>query len=359
MSRTAVTYHIIGGGIAGLSAAKFIKDKNPENHVILYEAAHKLGGRCFSFYDAKLDRTIDNATHVILGANKNVRALTGELEFDGRARFWNGQYCDNQAQKFAGHILLSIFNTQPEDIGKKLTRKLFWKLFPFMPAQLKVYFSKGNLSAKLVEPLSRYADEIRLGHVLQQAEISKKYIQTLIFNKGKVAVGPKDKIICALDAAAYKRVFGGEEFEFNEICNVFFRTSTSLSLPDEASFAATPDNIGDWIFINDDVVGVTISDSGGITESDDELARLLWKEIRAIRGLKPAFLPPYRVMRYPQATIRQDDVNNQKRPNSAASPYKNMALAGDWTMKNWPCCLEAAVVSAKRAVDLCIKYKHI
>ena len=66
MSGKALTYHIIGGGISGLAAAKFIKEKNIKNKVVLYEAAAKLGGRCFCFFYAGLDRTIDKEKHVIL-----------------------------------------------------------------------------------------------------------------------------------------------------------------------------------------------------------------------------------------------------------------------------------------------------
>lgn len=344
------TYHIIGGGIAGLAAARFIKEDNLKNKVILYEAAAKLGGRCYSFFDAKLDRTIDNATHVVLGANKETIKLMNHPEFSGQANFFEDGEVNRKFWNYSKHIWLSVFNTAAQEVAPSLIRRLIWKLFPFWPHKLNICYSKGDLTTKLVDPLSRYIDEIKLGHTLQSFESDKKKITQLNFNKGNVTIDTKDKVIAALDAANYAKIFNDEEFEFNEITNIFFRTSTALTLPGEADFLATPQNIAHWIFIKDDIVGATISDSGSLTLEDDELARLIWQEIRALNGLKPAFLPPYRIMRYKQATIKQDESNNQKRPNSAQTKFKNLRIAGDWTMRGWPCCLEAAIVSAKRAV---------
>ena len=66
------TVHVIGAGMAGLSCAvELVKAKQ---RVVLWEAAAQAGGRCRSFHDATLDRTIDNGNHLILGANPAVFA---------------------------------------------------------------------------------------------------------------------------------------------------------------------------------------------------------------------------------------------------------------------------------------------
>ena len=66
------TVHVIGAGMAGLSCAvELVKAKQ---RVVLWEAAAQAGGRCRSFHDATLDRTIDNGNHLILGANPSVFA---------------------------------------------------------------------------------------------------------------------------------------------------------------------------------------------------------------------------------------------------------------------------------------------
>lgn len=58
--------HIIGGGLAGLSAAIELA---PQAQVTIYEAGPACGGRARSFYDRVLEATIDNGNHMLLSAN--------------------------------------------------------------------------------------------------------------------------------------------------------------------------------------------------------------------------------------------------------------------------------------------------
>ena len=75
------TVHVIGAGMAGISCA--VELVKARQRVVLWEAAAQAGGRCRSFHDATLDRTIDNGNHLILGANPAVFAY---LETIGAAR---------------------------------------------------------------------------------------------------------------------------------------------------------------------------------------------------------------------------------------------------------------------------------
>jgi squalene-associated FAD-dependent desaturase len=59
--------HVIGAGLAGLSAAVRLIEAG--HTVSIYEAAPHAGGRCRSYYDNKLERTVDNGNHILLSAN--------------------------------------------------------------------------------------------------------------------------------------------------------------------------------------------------------------------------------------------------------------------------------------------------
>lgn len=61
------TCHVIGAGLAGLAAALRLAESG--RRVRLYEQAPQAGGRCRSFYDATLDRLIDNGSHMALSGN--------------------------------------------------------------------------------------------------------------------------------------------------------------------------------------------------------------------------------------------------------------------------------------------------
>ena len=64
MART----HIIGAGVAGLATA--VSLARAGHAVTLYEASGQAGGRCRSYFDARLDCAIDNGNHLLLTGNK-------------------------------------------------------------------------------------------------------------------------------------------------------------------------------------------------------------------------------------------------------------------------------------------------
>ena len=59
--------HIVGAGLAGLSCAVELAGRG--RAVTLYEAAGQAGGRCRSYFDARIGCTIDNGNHLLFSAN--------------------------------------------------------------------------------------------------------------------------------------------------------------------------------------------------------------------------------------------------------------------------------------------------
>ena len=61
--------HIVGAGVAGLAAA--VSLVRAGRSVTVYEAGGRAGGRCRSYFDAKLDCLIDNGNHLLLSGNRS------------------------------------------------------------------------------------------------------------------------------------------------------------------------------------------------------------------------------------------------------------------------------------------------
>ena len=61
------TVHIIGAGLAGLSAAVCLTQRGAS--VVVHDAAGQGGGRCRSYYDVALGCRIDNGNHLMLSGN--------------------------------------------------------------------------------------------------------------------------------------------------------------------------------------------------------------------------------------------------------------------------------------------------
>ena len=64
---SAGAVHVIGAGIAGLSAAMRLVEAGRK--VIVHEAASVAGGRCRSYHDPTLGLVIDNGNHLLLSGN--------------------------------------------------------------------------------------------------------------------------------------------------------------------------------------------------------------------------------------------------------------------------------------------------
>lgn len=73
--------HIIGAGVAGLSAAVALARAG--HAVNLYEASGQAGGRCRSWFDARLDCVIDNGNHLLLTGNGSTMAYLADIGASG------------------------------------------------------------------------------------------------------------------------------------------------------------------------------------------------------------------------------------------------------------------------------------
>ncbi len=341
------TYHIIGAGIAGLYTAKLLKEQDPLSSIIVYEAAEKIGGRCGSFFDSDLNCPCDNATHVILSCNKRAKKLLGSKLFTHKIRFWNF----NKNSFIPSFLCLpeinsAVFNTRQPNWRSFLF--VFFRLFPFF--NLRAYFSTGDLEESLCAPLLSYVDDIHYNCVWQSFKADDNHISQLIFSHKTISVAPQDIIVSAIDSYHYNHIMGGFDFDYNSICNIIFRTSMTLTLPENLKMIGLKNATSHWLFCSSNYTAVTISHLNDSVDSHS-----LWNEICQIRHYNAAFLPAYKIMTYPLATISQNKHNNQIRPISCRTVYDNLFICGDWTMKNQPCCIETALNSAVRLAKIVFK----
>jgi squalene-associated FAD-dependent desaturase len=79
--------HVVGAGLAGLAAAVQLQRRGAR--VVLHDAAAQAGGRCRSYYDAKLGATIDSGNHLVMSGNaatlNYLRAIGSADELTGPA----------------------------------------------------------------------------------------------------------------------------------------------------------------------------------------------------------------------------------------------------------------------------------
>ncbi|MFZ0238680.1 MAG: FAD-dependent oxidoreductase, partial [Xanthobacteraceae bacterium] len=157
------TIHIIGAGLAGLSAG--VRLARPDNRVVVHEATAFAGGRCRSYHDASVGMTIDNGNHLLLSGNfaalEFLRAIGSEhrligppvaefpfLDLKSRAR-WTLRFDD-------GRLPFWIFDSKRRVPGTRALDYLSMaRLLWGRPDKTvgETIACKGPLYSGLIEPL--------------------------------------------------------------------------------------------------------------------------------------------------------------------------------------------------------------
>ena len=76
------TVHIVGAGLAGLSAA--VSCVGIGREIVVHELARHAGGRCRSYFEPALGLTIDNGNHLLLSANDAALAFLKTIGSEGK-----------------------------------------------------------------------------------------------------------------------------------------------------------------------------------------------------------------------------------------------------------------------------------
>ncbi|MBS1075093.1 FAD-dependent oxidoreductase [Gluconobacter sp. Dm-73] len=278
--------HIIGGGLAGLSAAIELA---AQARVTVYEAGPACGGRARSFHDRSLDARIDNGNHLILSSNDLTfryldiigarHTLTGpglpifpyyDLEDSlawtlrlskGKLPFWAlpggrrvpGMKLSELAS--LGHFLRAGDRTTVESClsSGQLSRRL---LIPFAISVLNTdihtgsakllgnvirkslakggmaccpWFPAVGLSETLIDPavayLKRFHGDVRTGVRVSAIEQQNGRATALETGAGRVELGPEDQVILAVPGPVAQSLLPGltAPDAFESIANAHFR----------------------------------------------------------------------------------------------------------------------------------------
>ncbi|HMR41831.1 MAG TPA: hydroxysqualene dehydroxylase HpnE [Ignavibacteria bacterium] len=140
--RSEKTVTVIGGGIAGLSAAVFLNENGCK--VKLIEASPKLGGRAYSFFDKEKDQFFDNGQHILAGWYNNTFEY---LKITG---------CYDKLN-FQKNLEVNFFNTEKKVFKLKCPdmtppMNLITGLLKFKAFNFKDKFALKNINSILKDP---------------------------------------------------------------------------------------------------------------------------------------------------------------------------------------------------------------
>ena len=410
------TIHIVGAGLAGLAGA--VRSVQRGAKVCLYESALRAGGRCRSFHDAKLDRTLDNGNHLLLSGNRatmdylrTVKSLdrlvgppraafpfvdlrTGERWCIRPSRGPVPWWICNRQRRIPGTTLRDYASalrllTAGEaatvlacvgDAGVLFER--FWT--PLAVGALNAPVHEG--AARLLGPVLKetfakgeaYCRPRIARHGLSDAFVVpaltwlRDHGASIHLSHRLRALPSEGSRVAALD-------FGNTSVSIGEHDRVILAVPSwvaAMLLPDVTVpegqsaivnahfllpfcgadlFLGILGGTAQWIFFRDDVASVTVSAAGPLARKDnDALAYAIWQDVAKTLGIASGAPPPFRIIKEKRATFRQVPGNLKRRPG-AATHLENVFLAGDWTNTGLPATIEGAVRSGFTAAQAALR----
>jgi hydroxysqualene dehydroxylase len=345
--------HIIGAGLAGLSAA--VRLASAGSKVVVHEATAFAGGRCRSYHDASVGMTIDNGNHLLLSGNgaaldylhslgaenRLIGPPSAEFSFvdlksaerwtlrfnDGRIPFW---VLDPKRRVPGTHVLdyvplaRLLWPGAGKPVGEVIACKgvLYERLVePLLVAALNIDAPQGaarlasaviretlaaggracrpliareGLGATLIEPaleyLAQHGAKVRMEHQLRGLRFAGDRIAALEFGDEVVELGADDAVVLAVPPYIAASLIRDLTVPTE------FRAIVNAHFRIEPP-AALPQILGvlnatvQWIFAFPGRVSVTISAGDRLLDTPrEELAKTIWDEVARATGL-PAALP--------------------------------------------------------------------
>jgi squalene-associated FAD-dependent desaturase len=407
------TVHVIGAGVAGLSAAVRLAGRG--HHVIVHEQARQAGGRCRSYFDAAVGLTIDNGNHLVLSGNHAVRGLLATigsenvLEGPASAEFpfvdlksgerWSVRPNDgffpwwilSRARRVPGSkaheylrlapllwagprtriadaiacrgtlyerlwrpFLLAALNIEPADGSARLAGAVLRETLAKGGEACRPLIATEGLSSAFVEPARKYVEEhggsVLLDRRLRALETGGGRVAGLDFGESKIALAPEDAVILAVPARVAGMLL--PEISAPSEFNAIVNAHFRVAPPPGAPLMlGVVNGLIEWLFAFPDRLSVTISGADRLIDAPREsLAAEIWAEVAKIVGLGPE-MPPWQIVKERRATFSATPEQDNRRP-AAATQWSNLVLAGDWTQTSLPATLEGAVRSGNRAAEL-------
>jgi squalene-associated FAD-dependent desaturase len=408
--------HVVGAGLAGLSAA--IRLAAAGRSVALYEAGPQAGGRCRSYRDGELGCRIDNGNHLLLAGNRAaldyverigardtfLPPLAAEFPFIDLAegRRWAlrpnrtrlpwwichpgrrvpqtrardylavlalrraapeasvAQVLDRRTTAFRrlwAPLAVAALNTG----GAQASARLFWHVLAETLGQgaaaCRPLLPRDGLSESLVDPalarLRASGADIRFGMRLKGLDFAAERVSALVFDGGALPLGRDDQVVLAVTASVAARLLPG--LRAPDAFAPIVNAHFRVAPPFGAPpFIGVVGGAAEWIFRKPLVLSVTVSAADRFVDRPaEELRSMFWHDVAVAYGLPARPVPPARIVKERRATFLASPEQLRRRPGTATQ-WQNLLLAGDYVDTGLPSTIEGAIRSGFAAAQLAL-----
>jgi len=317
------TVHIVGAGVAGLSAA--VRATEAGARVIVHEAAGQAGGRCRSFFDEVLGAEIDNGNHLLLSGNRSamrylatigaerellvmptaaipfvdlatgdswtVRPNRGLLPwwiFSPARRTAGARAADFLAgvklatagaasvndlfgrqeptfRRFWEPLAVAVLNTAAREAAAKLLWPVMTETIGRGATAARPCIARDGLSKAFVDPalawLKSRGAEIRFNDRLRAIRLEGGRAAALSVGDDEADIAPTDRVVLAVPPFIAAALLPSLTVpdDFRPIVNLHYRLAALTALPGGLPLLGLVGGTAQWLFVRGTILSVTIS----------------------------------------------------------------------------------------------------
>lgn len=409
------TVYVIGAGLAGLAAATKLADEG--ENVVVFEQSPRPGGRCRSFFDAKLNADIDNGNHLVMSGNTDAMAYLSRINaldtieilparypfidiqsgdswtidlgesrvpwwvFSQSRRipetriidYWRSRKLmaasENDTilevlggtgalyKRFWEPLSIAVLNTEPENAAAALMKPVMRETLMRGGMACRPVLAKSGLGYSFADPaieyLQRNGASVNLGTRCKNIKITEKKLIALHVESEEIPIKPDDQVILATPPS-----ISGDLLPFltapTEFRSILNIHYNLARSPGLPPITGVIGGLAEWIFCRGNMLSVTVSAAdSNIAEKGNDLSRRVWIEIAPLVDMDPGSEPVSRVIKEKRATIAQTSSMIARRPPQE-TPCERLLLAGDWIDTGLPATIEGAIRSGHVAAAKCL-----
>ena len=258
--------------------------------------------------------------------------------------------------RFLEPILLAVLNTPAAAGSARLTANVLRETMAKGGRAMRPRIAHPSLAAAFVDPavgwLARHAATVATGRRLRALAFAGDRVSGLDWGDGVERVAADEAVILALPAWVATALVPDltAPTDHRAIVNGHFAFAPAHGTP---AMVGLLGGTAEWVFAFPDRLSVTVSAADHLVDRDREtLARLFWADIQKAHGIATA-MPRWQVVKEKRATFAATPEQDARRP-PAATRWRNLFLAGDWTQTGLPATIEGAIRSGETAAGLAL-----